>query len=81
MLEELSLKLETTLKKIRGQGKLTEKNISDSLREIRRVLLDADVNYKVAKEFIENVSSKALGTEVLNSITPDRKSTRLNSSH
>ena len=53
MLEELSLKLEKTLKKVRGQGKLTEKNISDSLREIRRVLLDADVNYKVAKEFID----------------------------
>ncbi len=58
MFEELSLKLETALKKIKGQGKLTEKNISDSLREIRRVLLDADVNYKVAKQFIENVSAK-----------------------
>lgn len=77
MLEELSLKLETTLKKVRGQGKLTEKNISDSLREIRRVLLDADVNYKVAKEFIENVSSKALGTEVLNSITPGQLITKI----
>ncbi len=77
MLEELSLKLETTLKKVRGQGKLTEKNISDSLREIRRVLLDADVNYKVAKEFIENVSSKALGKEVLNSITPGQLITKI----
>ena len=77
MLEELSLKLETTLKKVRGQGKLTEKNISDSLREIRRVLLDADVNYKVAKEFIENVSTKALGKEVLNSITPGQLITKI----
>jgi signal recognition particle subunit SRP54 len=77
MLEDLSLKLETTLKKVRGQGKLTEKNISDSLREIRRVLLDADVNYKVAKEFIENVSSKALGKEVLNSITPGQLITKI----
>ncbi|MGA8265210.1 MAG: signal recognition particle protein [Ignavibacteriaceae bacterium] len=77
MLEELSLKLETTLKKVRGQGKLTEKNISDSLREIRRVLLDADVNYKVAKEFIENVSSEALGKEVLNSITPGQLITKI----
>ena len=77
MLEELSLKLETTLKKVRGQGKLTEKNISDSLREIRRVLLDADVNYKVAKGFIENVSSKALGKEVLNSITPGQLITKI----
>jgi signal recognition particle subunit SRP54 len=72
MLEELSLKLETALKKIRGQGKLTEKNIADSLREIRRVLLDADVNYKVAKEFIENIQVKALGKEVIASITPDQ---------
>ena len=65
MFEDLSIKLETALKKVRGQGKLTEKNISDSLREIRRVLLDADVNYKVAKEFIEKVSEKALGKEVI----------------
>ena len=76
MLEELSLKFETALKKVRGQGKLTEKNISDSLREIRRVLLEADVNYKVAKEFIENVSAKALGIEVLNSITPGQLITK-----
>ena len=77
MLEELSLKLETTLKKVRGQGKLTEKNISDTLREIRRVLLDADVNYKVAKEFIENVSVKALGKEVITSITPGQLITKI----
>ena len=55
MFEELSLKLESALKKVTGQGKLTEANISDTLREIRRILLDADVNYKVAKDFIENV--------------------------
>ena len=77
MLEELSLKLETSLKKIRGQGKLTEKNISDTLREIRRVLLDADVNYKVAKEFIDNISSKALGQEVITSITPGQLITKI----
>ncbi len=77
MFEELSLKLETTLKKVRGQGKLTEKNISDTLREIRRVLLDADVNYKVAKEFIENVSEKALGKEVVASITPGQLITKI----
>ena len=77
MLEELSLKLETALNKIRGQGKLTEKNIADSLREIRRVLLDADVNYKVAKEFIENVQIKALGKEVIVSITPGQLITKI----
>lgn len=70
MFEDLTYKLETAIKKIRGQGKLTEKNISDALREVRRILLDADVNYKVAKEFIEKVKKKSLGREVLASITP-----------
>ena len=77
MLEELSLKLDTALKKVRGQGRLTEKNISDTLREIRRVLLDADVNYKVAKDFIEKVSLKALGQEVIASITPGQLITKI----
>lgn len=77
MLEELSYKLESALKKVRGQGKLTEKNISETLRDIRRVLLDADVNYKVAKEFIEKVTEKALGTEVINSITPGQLITKI----
>lgn len=77
MFEDLSLKLETALKKVRGQGKLTEKNISDTLREIRRVLLDADVNYKVAKEFIEKVSVKALGKKVLASISPGQLITKI----
>lgn len=77
MFEDLALKLDTSLKKVRGQGKLTEKNISDTLREIRRVLLDADVNYKVAKEFIENVTSKALGKEVIASISPGQLITKI----
>ena len=77
MFEDLSLKLETALKKVRGQGRLTETNISDSLREIRRVLLDADVNYKVAKDFIEKVSEKALGKEVIASITPGQLITKI----
>ncbi|NNG26130.1 MAG: signal recognition particle protein [Ignavibacteriaceae bacterium] len=77
MFEDLSLKIETALKKVRGQGKLTENNISDSLREIRRILLDADVNYKVAKEFIEKVSVKALGEEVIASISPGQLITKI----
>lgn len=77
MLEDLSSKLELALKKVRGQGKITEKNVSETLREIRRVLLDADVNYKVAKEFIEKVSVKALGQEVLVSITPGQLITKI----
>ena len=77
MFEDLSLKLENTLKKVKGQGKLTNANISDTLREIRRVLLDADVNYKVAKEFIENVSVKALGEKVIASISPGQLITKI----
>ncbi|MEJ2193352.1 MAG: signal recognition particle protein [Ignavibacteriaceae bacterium] len=77
MFEDLSLKLEIALKKVKGQGKLTENNISDTLREIRRVLLDADVNYKVAKEFIEKVSEKALGEKVIASISPGQLITKI----
>jgi signal recognition particle subunit SRP54 len=77
MFEDLSLKIETALKKVRGQGRLNEKNISDTLREIRRILLDADVNYKVAKDFIEKVSEKALGQEVITSITPGQLITKI----
>ncbi len=77
MFEELSLKLDAALKKITGQGRLTEANISDTLREIRRILLDADVNYKVAKDFIEKVKEKALGKEVIASITPGQLITKI----
>lgn len=77
MLEDLSKKLDYVLKKITGQGKLTEDNIAETLREIRRILLDADVNYKVAKQFIEDVSRKALGQEVLRSISPGQQITKI----
>jgi signal recognition particle subunit SRP54 len=77
MFEDLSLKLDTALKKVTGQGKLTESNISNTLREIRRVLLDADVNYRVAKEFIEKVSVKALGEKVIASISPGQLITKI----
>ncbi len=77
MLEDLTLKLEKALKKVTGQVRLNEENISDSLREIRRVLLDADVNYKVAKKFIDNVKEKALGKEVLVSVTPGQLITKI----
>lgn len=70
MFEDLSNKLEGVLKKIRGQGKITEKNIDESLREIRRVLFDADVNYKVVTKFLAEVKKKSLGQNVLNSVTP-----------
>jgi len=68
--EDLSLKLESVFKRLRGQGKISEANVAETLREVRRVLLDADVNYKVAKQFIEDVQKRAIGQEVLQSITP-----------
>ncbi|NOY76371.1 MAG: signal recognition particle protein [Calditrichaeota bacterium] len=73
MFEDLTRKLDGVLRKIKGQGKLSEKNISDSLREIRQILLEADVNYKVAKEFIKTVQEKAVGQDVLKSITPGQQ--------
>ena len=70
MFDELSRKLDAVLKKLRGQGKISEANVTETLREVRRVLLDADVNYKVAKSFVDDVLRRALGQEVLQSITP-----------
>lgn len=70
MFEKLQERLEATFKKLRGYGKLSEDNIKESLREVRVALLEADVNYKVAKDFLEKVKEKALGEGVLTSITP-----------
>ena len=70
MFENLTQKLDAAFKKLRGQGKLTPQNIEESLREVRRALLDADVNYKVAKQFIEDVQKRAIGREVLSSLVP-----------
>lgn len=73
MFQELTEKFDGVLRKLKGRGKLTEKNIADSMREIRRVLLEADVNYKIAKQFIKDVEQRALGQEVLKSITPGQQ--------
>jgi len=73
MLEQLSQNLEGVFKKLRGQGKLSEDNISDAMREVRRALLEADVNYKVVRTFINAVKEKALGSDVLRSITPGQQ--------
>jgi len=70
MFEELTEKFEQIFKRLKGQGKLTESNIRDAMREIRRSLLEADVNYQVARSFIKNVEGNALGKEVLARITP-----------
>jgi signal recognition particle subunit SRP54 len=70
MFEDLTQKLESVFKKIRGYGKISESNIADSMREVRRVLLDADVNYKVVKQFVEGVQKRAVGQEVIASLNP-----------
>jgi signal recognition particle subunit SRP54 len=70
MFDALSDKLETVFKKLRGAGTLSEKNIRDSMREVRQALLEADVNYKVARDFVKTVEEKSVGTEVLKSIEP-----------
>ena len=73
MFEDLIRKLDGAIKKIRGAGKLNEKNIAEAMRDIRRVLLEADVNFHVAKQFVADVQKKALGQEVLQSITPGQQ--------
>lgn len=73
MFEELTERLEIVFKKLRGRGKLTEKNIKEALKEVRRALLEADVNYKVAREFIDEIQTRATGQEVLRSITPGQQ--------
>ena len=70
MFESLGDRLQNAVNKIRGYGKITEDNISDVTREIRLALLEADVNYKVVKEFVNNVKEKALGEEVAKSLKP-----------
>jgi signal recognition particle subunit SRP54 len=73
MLEQLRDNLQTIFKNLRGQGKITEQNIALALRDVRRTLLEADVNYGVAKAFIASVKEKALGEKVLMSITPGQQ--------
>lgn len=72
MFENLNEKLERSFKLLKGQGKITEINVAETLKEVRRALLDADVNFKIAKSFTENVRKKALGMDVLNSIKPSQ---------
>lgn len=73
MFESLTDKLELTFKKLRGQGKITEKNIDDALRDVRLALLEADVHIKVVKNFLGTVKAKSLGQEVLQSLTPEQQ--------
>jgi len=70
MFESITEKLQAAFKKLSGQARLSEKNIQDGLREVRMALLEADVNYKIVKEFIETVTKRAIGKDVIDSITP-----------
>lgn len=70
MFETLTEKLDGALKTLRGQGRISEANTAEAMREVRRVLLDADVNFSVVKSFIDNVQKRSLGQEVLTSISP-----------
>ena len=73
MFESLSEKLEGIFKKLKGRGVLNEESVNAALREIRMALLEADVNFKVVKDFIEEVRLRAVGKEVLESLTPGQQ--------
>jgi len=70
MFESLSDRLETAFKNIKGQGRITELNIASTVKDIRRALVDADVNYKIAKEFTDTIKEKATGEKVINAVSP-----------
>ena len=77
MFESLSDKLESAFKGLKGQGRITELNIAATIKEIRRALVDADVNYKIAKEFTDKVKDKAMGEKVINAISPGQLMTKI----
>ena len=77
MFDNLSSKLERAFKVLKGQGKISEINVAETIKEIRRALLDADVNFKIAKDFTNKVKDKALGRDVLNSINPGQLMTKI----
>src|SRR6476660_10142751 len=77
MFDTLSSKLQNAFRNLRGLGKISEDNVNDSLREVRLALLDADVNFKVVRDFIERVKTKSLGQEVVQSIQPGQQVIKL----
>ena len=77
MFDSLSNKLESAFKLLKGHGKITDINVAETLKEVRRALLDADVNFKIAKEFTNRVKEKALGQKVLTSLQPGQLMVKL----
>ena len=73
LFENLSEKIQNALNKLKGRGKLTEKDVDNVMREVKLALLESDVNFKVVKNFIANVKSRAIGNEVMESLTPGQQ--------
>ena len=73
MFDQLTQKLQKVFKNLRGEGRLSVEHIEEALKEIRMALLEADVNFKVVKQFVESVKAKALGQDVLSSLTPGQQ--------
>ena len=73
MFDSLSDKLQNVMKKLKGQTRITEKDLKEMLREVKLALLEADVNYKVVKEFVSSIEQKALGESVMKSLTPGQQ--------
>ncbi len=72
MFESLSERLERSFKILKGEGKITEINVAETLKDVRKALLDADVNFKIAKSFTDTVKDKAIGQNVLTSLKPNQ---------
>ena len=70
MFDNLSERLESAFKQLKGEGRISEINVATTIKEIRRALVDADVNFKIAKEFTDTVKEKALGEKVLTAVSP-----------
>ena len=77
MFNNLQSKLESAFKNLKGQGRITELNIATTVKEIRRALVDADVNFKIAKEFTDKVKEKALGEKVITAVSPGQLMTKI----
>src|SRR6266550_9623739 len=77
MFESLSDRIDGAIKTLKGQGRISEINIATTVKEIRRALVDADVNYKIAKEFTDRVKDKAIGEKVINALSPGQLMTKI----
>jgi signal recognition particle subunit SRP54 len=78
MFESLSERLERSFKILKGEGKITEINVAETLKDVRKALLDADVNYKIAKSFTDTVKDKAIGQNVLTALKPQQLMVNIN---